>query len=37
MGEFREWLRLWKGFPGALIKGWALLGAGVLLVWLLMR
>lgn len=37
MGEFREWWRLWRGFPGALVKAWALLAIGVVVVWLLVR
>lgn len=37
MGEFKEWLKLWTGFPGALAKAWGLLGIGVVFVWLLLR
>jgi hypothetical protein len=35
-GEFRTWLKLWRGFPGALIKGWAVIIAAVLL-WTILR
>ncbi len=37
MGEFREWLKLWRGFPGALFRGYLLLGVGGVVVWLLLR
>lgn len=37
MGELKEWSKLWRGFPGALIKGWALLVGGFVVVLLLLR
>jgi hypothetical protein len=37
MGEFKEWLKLWRGFPGALIKGYVLLGLAFVVGWFLLR
>lgn len=36
-GELRTWFKLWRGFPGALARGFALLGALVVIGWLLLR
>jgi hypothetical protein len=37
MDEFREWCRLWKGFPGALVKGWAVVAITFVSILLLVR
>jgi hypothetical protein len=37
MEEFKEWLRLWSGFPGALVRVWALLVTVVVVLTLLIR
>lgn len=31
MEELREWLKLWRGFPGAVVKGWVVILLVVLL------
>lgn len=36
-GELRTWFKLWRGFPGALARGFALLAAVVVVGWLLLR
>lgn len=36
-GEFRTWLKLWRGFPGALARAWGLLGIMFVVVVVLLR
>jgi len=36
-GAFQTWLKLWHGFGGALLKGYAILAVVAVVVWLLFR